>query len=186
MTWTALFSDLEAQGDELARAERAGEAAEAGRIYVGTGSISDRLRGCGSAPVRLWLRGDSQISGVVERTGPDWLLVSEGTGREAIVLSAAVLSCAGLSRYTSAPGRDERTEMRLRLPHMLRGVSRDRSSVRVCVVDGSMLAGTIDRVGSDYLELATTAGSATRRQADVREFRAVPLAAVAAVRRELR
>jgi hypothetical protein len=186
VTWSALFSDLEAQAEELARAERAGEAAEAGRIYLAGGTIADRLRGGGSLSVRLRLRGDTQITGVVERTGPGWLLLGEGHGREAVVLSAAVLSCSGMTRYSAPAAALERTQTRLGVAHVLRGVSRDRSSVRVCLVDGYVLAGTIDRVGADYLELATVGGGSARRQAEVREFQAVPFTAVAAVRRELR
>jgi hypothetical protein len=186
VTWSALFSDLEAQAEELARAERAGEAAEAGRIYLAGGTISDRLRAGGPTPVRVRLRGDTQISGVVRRTGADWLLLDEGHGREAVVLGAALLSCSGMTRYSAPAAPSDRTEMRLRILHVLRGVSRDRSSVRVCLVDGYVLAGTIDRVGADYLELATTNGGSARRQAEVRELHGLPFTAVAAVRRELR
>ena len=54
--------------------------------------------------------------------------------------------------------------------------------MRLVLVDGSVLPGTIDRVGADHLDLAEHGRGELRRAAAVRQVRLVPLAALVAVR----
>jgi hypothetical protein len=56
-----------------------------------------------------------------------------------------------------------------------------REPVRVELVDGGRVDGTIEAVGSDYLELAEHAPGEARRRAAVTARRFLRLAAVAAV-----
>jgi hypothetical protein len=74
---------------------------------------------------------------------------------------------------------------RLGLGAVLRGIARDRSAVTLVLVDGSALSGTLDRVGQDFVEVAEHPGADARRRTEVRGVRAVPYAAVAAVRRRV-
>jgi len=56
--------------------------------------------------------------------------------------------------------------------------------LRVCLTDSSVLDGTLDRVGSDYLEFAVHAAGEPRRRGEVREVLMLPIAALAALRRD--
>jgi hypothetical protein len=183
MRWDALFADLEAQAEALERAERAAEVDERARIEVGALGLLERLRPAVGAGVRLQCAGALTLSGVLTRVGPTWLLLDEAAGREVLVALAAVQGVSGLSRLSAAPDSMPIVESRLGLAHILRGVARDRSPVRICRVDGSVLDATIDRVGTDFLEAAVHAAGEARRRSEVREVVLIPYAALAAVRR---
>ena len=80
------------------------------------------------------------------------MLVAEGT-RQALVPLAALVGVRGLpARSVPAAGLVAR---RLGLGQALRALARDRVTVRIAT-DGSELAGRIERVGADHLDL--TAG----------------------------
>ena len=68
------------------------------------------------------------------------------------------------------------------LRRALRGLARDRSAVQIVLDDGSVLSGTLDRVGADYVELAEHPADLPRRAEAVQGVRAVVIAAVAVVR----
>jgi hypothetical protein len=183
MRWDALFGDLEAQAEALERAERAAEVDERSRIEVGALGIVDRLRAGVGAELRL-RTGAFTFDGVLRRVGPDWMLLDESGGREVVVTLAAVDGVSGLSRLSSVPAATSAVESRLSLRHVLRGVVRDRSPVRLCRVDGSTLAATLDRVGADFVDAAVHPVGETRRRRDVRDVVLVPFTALAAVRRD--
>jgi hypothetical protein len=71
----------------------------------------------------------------------------------------------------------------LTLAFALRGIVRDRSPVTLSFIDGAITAGTLDRVGADFVEIAEHPPGELRRRDVVRTVRTVPLAAVAVVRR---
>ncbi|PZS37074.1 MAG: hypothetical protein DLM58_00235 [Pseudonocardiales bacterium] len=183
MRWDALFADLEAQSEALERAERAAEVDVRARIEVGALRLLDRLRPAVGTRLRVQCAGPLMVPGVLERVGPDWLLLGEGDGREVLVVLAAVRGVSGLSRLSATPDSQTIVESRLGLSHVLRGVARDRSPVRICRVDGSVLDATVDRVGSDFLEAALHPAGEARRRGEVREIVLVPYPALAAVRR---
>jgi hypothetical protein len=185
MRWDALFADLESQADALEHAERAAEVDERTRIEVAALGLVDRLRAAVGTSLRLQCVGGPLLAGELRRVGPDWLLLDEGSGREVLAPLAAVHGVTGLSRLSAVPDSASLVESRLTLRHVLRGVARDRSPVRLYRVDGSTLDATIDRVGADFIELALHAAGETRRRSDVREMALVPFAAVAAVRRDV-
>jgi hypothetical protein len=183
MRWAALFADLDAQALALERAERSAEVDERTRGEIGALSVVDRLRAAIGSPIRVRLAGGLLLVGHLGRVGPDWLLLDESVGREAVVGLAAVTGLRGVTRFSAVPGSAGAVESRLGLRHALRGVARDRSPVRVELTDASAIDATIDRVGSDFIEVARHAPGEWRRRTDVTEVEVVPLVAVAAVRR---
>ena len=182
MRWDDLFADLEAQADALAVWERAGEIDERTRIELGGLALGDRLRAAVGTAVQVQVPGLA-ATGTLERVGVDWLLVDEGAGREALVPLGAVLSIGGLGRASAIPGAGGAVHARLTLRSALRGLTRDRSSVRLHLRDGVALDATLDRVGADFVDVALHAAGEVRRRSEVRGVRAVPIAAIAAVRR---
>jgi ATP phosphoribosyltransferase regulatory subunit HisZ len=181
--WDDLFADLEAQADALAVAERAGAVEERTRIELGGIGLGDRLRAAVGTPVQVQLVGGLATSGTLHRVGVDWLLLDEDAGRETLVCLNAVVSVGGLGRAAAVPGSAGAVHARLSLRSALRGVARDRSPVRLHLVDGTTLDTTLDRVGADFVDLALHAPGEARRRTEVRGVRTVPLSAIAAVRR---
>jgi len=98
MRWDGLFADLEAQAAALDLAERSAEIDERVRIEIGQLRLLDRLRPAPGTTLRIRAVGDVTVVGALRRVGPDWLLVDEGAGREAVVVLAALVSVAGLGR----------------------------------------------------------------------------------------
>lgn len=183
MRWDGLFADLEAQAEALDIAERAAEVGERGRMEFGRVRLVDRIRPALGQPVRMRCQGDAVVAGVLQRVGPDWLLVHESSDREVLVATPAVLAVSGLSRLSGQPDSEGVVESRLGLRHALRGVARDRSALRITDRSGGTVDGTIDRVGADFIEVAEHAAGEARRLRDVRDVVVVPLAALAVVRR---
>ena len=183
MRWDGLFADLEAQAEALEIAERAAEVEERARVEFGRITLLDRLRPAVGSPVRLRCLGGTTVAGVLRRVGPDWLLVDERAEREAVVAAAALASVSGLPRVSAPPDSADVVESRLGLRHVLRGIARDRSPVRLVDRAGTILDGTIDRLGADFVELAEHPAGELRRRVDVRDVVAVPVGALAVVRR---
>lgn len=185
MRWDELFADLEGQADALDVAARAAEVEERTRIEVGALSVGDRLAAALGTPVRLQLLGGLAVCGTLTRTGPDWLLVDEDGGFETVVPLAGLRSVSGLGRWSAVPGRRAPVHARLTLRSALRAVARDRSGVRLHLVDGGVIAATLDRVGADFVEAAVHAPGEPRRRGEVRAVQLVPFAALAAVTRQV-
>jgi hypothetical protein len=182
MRWQQLFADLEAQFDEAAAAsERADESSRA-RGEMGAVRLSERLRGALGHPLALRCRGAGQLAGTLVEVGPDWLLLEEDGGREALVAMAAVLAVGGLGRQTAPPEEPGPVRGRLDLRRAIRALARDRAAVQVLLEDGGSLSGTVDRVGTDHLELAEHGADQPRRAEAVQGVRAVALEGIAAVR----
>ena len=184
MRWEQLFADLEAQAHAVAQHERATEAGELARAEVARLRLVDRLGPAVGTVVSVRCPGGVSITGVAVRVGPDWLLIDEQNGREVVVRLGAVLTVGGLGRTSSSPDRVDRVGARLGLASVLRGLARDRSPVRLHLVDATMVDGSLDRVGADFVEVAVHPAAEYRRRTDVREVQTVPHPAIAAVRRE--
>jgi hypothetical protein len=183
--WEQLFADLEAQA---VRDEEAAEQAESGsraRAEYGTVLLADRLRGSLGRQVSLRCRGAGELAGRLVEVGVDWLLIVDGQEREVLVAGGAVSAVAGLGAVTAAATPDGEVARRLDLRRALRGLARDRAAVNCLLEDGGVLAGTVDRVGADFLELAEHPLDQPRRRGAVTSVRAVPLRAVVAVRTSL-
>ncbi len=180
MRWQALFADLEAQLASARQAELEGEVADRSRREVAALRLADRLRAARGVPLTFGVPGLGSLPGRVAAVGADWLLVGAAPA-DVLVPLAAVAWVGGLPA-DAAPGAAPAVMSRLGLGYALRGISRDRSAVTLVLRDGARLAGTIDRVGADFLDLAEHPPDEPRRHDVVVAVRTVPFAGLAAVR----
>ncbi len=188
MRWEQLFSDLDARFDDLADAQMMAELPDRERVAAGAISLVERIGGSVGRQIRVRTTAGVAVVGAVRKVGPDWLLIEDGPGREALLASVAVTIVEGLSAATGPAVKG--VELRLNLRHALRGVARDRSPISLVVCGGvgeptslyTEVTGTIDRIGADFIEVALHAAWEPRRAASVRSVVLVPLSAVVVVR----
>lgn len=181
MRWEQLFDDLDAAFEaEEAAAERA-EAGSRARAAVGALRLADRLRGSGGHELVLECRGAGPVRGRLLDVGVDWVLLRDDQGREVLVALDALEAVAGLGVATAAAEEEGVVGRSWDLRRAVRGLARDRAAVQCRLTGGSVLTGTVDRVGADFLELAEHHLDRPRRRTAVRSVRAVALAAVAVV-----
>lgn len=182
MRWQQLFADLEARFEaELDAADR-GDPSSRARHEIGALRWADRLRGAVGSPVVLLCRGAGSVAGTLSDVGSDWVLLLDDRGRESLVAASAVRAVSGLGRRTAPPQEDGPVRGRLDLRRALRGLARDRAAVQLVLDEGTALAGTIDRVGADYLDLAEHPADLHRRTETVQGVRTVVIDAVVVVR----
>lgn len=182
MRWDDLFADLEAQAQALLRAERDAEVAELTRLETSRVELASRLRPAVGAAVRVRCLGGTVLTGRLSAIGVGWLLLDEDAGREAFLATAAIVSISGLGRLAGRP--DSALEARLGIGRALRGLARDRSVLRASLTDSTVIDGTVDRVGADFVEFAVHAAGEPRRREEVREVLVLPIAALAVLRRD--
>ena len=159
MRWDDLFRDLEAQLVAAEAADLTAEVADRTRRESALLTLADRARGAVGSRVAVQVSGAGQVEG---------LLVDVGLGLAAPVRRRQVATCSCRWPPCSAwPGwpcgqvrRPVRWPLRLGLGSALRALARDRARVTVHLVDGSAVAGTIDRVGADFLEVSDRSGEA--------------------------
>jgi hypothetical protein len=185
MRWEQLFADLEAQAAEHEAAAEQAEDASRARAEYGRVLLADRVRGSLGQELSLRCRGAGELAGRLLDVGVDWVLLVDAQGREVLVAARAVSAVAGLAGVTAAVPPDGEVARRLDLRRALRGLARDRATVSCLLEDGGVLAGTVDRVGADFLELAEHPLDQPRRRGAVTAVLGVPLRAVVAVRTSL-
>jgi small nuclear ribonucleoprotein (snRNP)-like protein len=184
MRWDELFADLDAQIEARQIAERSAEIEDRTRYEFGQVTLVDRLRSAIGGQVRIRCAGGVTVGGRLDRVHPEWLLLTESTGREALLAGTAVRSVGGLGPWSGATGSQSDVDTRLGLRYALRTVARDRSAVRIQLRDGEALDGTLDRIGADFAELAEHPPGEFRRRTEVTAFVTVPFSAIVAVRRD--
>lgn len=183
MRWEQLFTDLEAQmAEQEAAVDQADEAsrvrAEQGRIR-----LADRLRGSTGQELSLSCRGIGALAGRLVDVGVDWVLLVDQQQREVLVALGAVSAVSGLTAVTAVAAGEGVVDRALDLRRAARALARDRAALHCLLVDGAVLAGTVDRVGADFLEVAEHPIDRPRRRGAVTGVRAVPLDALVALRR---
>lgn len=182
MRWDDLFRDLEAQLAAAGAAELDAEVADRSRREAALLGLVDRVRAAVGHPVVLRVLGAGPVDGVLTEVGSRWLLVAEAGGREAFVPLAAVVSFGGLRVWSEVPGSAGQVFARLGLGSALRGIARDRLPVQLWLTDASVLSGTVDRVGADFVEVSEHGPGEARRRGEVGAVRTIPFDALAMVR----
>jgi hypothetical protein len=180
--WAALEADLAGRAATAEAGERAADAAELTRAGLRQITLVDRLRHHVGRPAALTVRGAGVVRGRLRAVGADVVeLDAPSPADEVVVPVASLLVVDGLGADASSPRAVSKVDARLGLAHVLRRVARDRTRVRMVLVDGSSLSGTIDVVAADHLELAEHPLEVPRRRNEVRAHLLVPVAAVGAV-----
>jgi hypothetical protein len=180
--WERLFADLEAEYEAAAAAELDAEVRDRARREVARLHLADRLAPSLGQPVVVSARGAGTLRGRLADAAPEWLLLSEPPTLDVLVPASALLSVSGLGALSTEPGTGGRVAARLTFGYALRGLARRRTGVAVTLVDGSVVDGTLDRVGGDFVELAEHPAQEARRPGAVRAVRTIPFAAIGAVR----
>jgi hypothetical protein len=144
--------------------------------------LVDRLRPAVGSRIEVSVTGAGTLIGLLERVGPDWVLLDLDGQREAVVVSAALRWVRNLPVGAVEPGSEGAVASRLGLAHALRRVARDRSPVVLVLRDGATLTGTLDRVGADFVDLAEHSPGEARRAREVAGRVTVGVASIAVVR----
>lgn len=181
MRWDALFADLEARWDAEGRAERDAEVADRTRREHASIELLTRLAGH-QGEVRVRVAAGAVLEGLVLDVGKDWVLLEIPLRRrQALIPMSAVRAIEGLGRRSVSA----RTARRFGWGYAVRALARDRAVVQITDLDGTVVTGTIDIVGADYLELAAHPLDEARRSAAVRTTVVVPRVAVALIEASL-
>lgn len=180
MRWERVFEDLEAQVAAADVAERDAEALERTRAEHSTLTLLDRLVPAVGRRLVVDVLALGPVEAELEQVAAGWLLLRAGAER-LLVPVEAVTGLRGLGRSAQVPA-DSALVRRLGLGTPLRALARERAAVRVVLSDGTTLAGTIDRVGADHLDLAEHPLDEPRLARSVRGVRTLPWAALACVR----
>lgn len=179
MRWDALFADLEAQlaGASLLAQESA--VSERLRTDVAALELTQRLHSQTGRHLKVQVGLPGVFEGVLSHVGRGWVVLQGGRSSAVVALEHAVF-IEGMDRFSTV----DAPVARLGLASAVRGLSRDRSAVRLYPagqLPAAAVDGSIDRVGRDFLELSVTPRGEPRRPANVRGVYAVPLRAVAAI-----
>jgi len=187
MRWGKLFDDLEGQLEQELEAEDVDLRAEEERLRLGRLGLRDRLlalqrSGAGDGSVALLVAG-TRLAVRPVSIGKDWLSgdVIDGSARRAqCVVPLTSIGGVLLDReqirasLVALPEEDgSRLSARLGLAFVLRDLCRRRRAVELVTASGT-IAGTIDRVGRDHLDLAEHSLDAARRESAVTHYRVLP------------
>ena len=175
-----VFEELEAEFEAGLRREAEQEAMAAVRAELGTTLLWEQLaRRSGSETVVL--AGSSVFRGTAVGSYPEFLVLHDGDGSEHLVRYGPATSVALPAEPTTLQPAPAGAARRYRLSLALRELARRREPVRVELADGGRVDGTIEAVGSDYLEIAEHDPGEARRRRAVKARRFLGLAAIAAV-----
>lgn len=177
----ALLDDLEQQAEGLQLIERDLEVADRSRAEYARVSLASRLHAVVGRRVRLTLLGGLALSGRVERTGTDWLLLTEtfpggGAPREWIVRHGALAVLQGASPR-AVPEDALGVLRRLSLRSVLGRLADEGADCLLHLVDGGRIEATLLRLGADFAEVRVEGGPSAEG------YDLVALGAVAAIQR---
>ncbi len=169
-----VFDDLEQQAEGLGLAARDAEVGERARDHYSEVDLASRLHASVGTSVELVVPGVGALRGRLIRVARGWCLLEPagGSGQEAIVTLAGLLSARGLAQGAS-PEAVRAVTSRLGMASALRSVAFEQELVVLVRTDGEVRRGRLGRVGADFVELTGESGG----------VEALPIAAVAVVRR---
>ena len=175
-----VFEELEAEFEAGLRREAEQETVAAVRAEVGATVLWEQLarRIGGDATV---LAGARAFRGVVVAGYPEFLVLRATDGAEHLIRYGPAVSIALPAEPPTLRPAPPAAARRYQFALALRELARRREPVRVELADGARCDGTIEAVGSDYLELAEHDLGEARRRVAVRARRFVGFAALAAV-----
>lgn len=182
MRWDALFNDMESQLAEADRLALETEVNDRARAEMVGLPLEDRLRATIGCRIGVHLLCGDSIQGELLHAGAD-ALVLDADRHQVLIPYWAAARYTGLGRHMRA--ENSRVHRSLGFAHSLRSLARDRSELVVTIGGGAgmtRLAGVIDRVGSDYLDLAAVVPGEARRSGSVGQVSAIPFSVVAMVR----
>lgn len=151
MRWDKLFADLESQIGEDALIERDALIDE---LREGEWASTTWSELCGGWVV-LWVAGARVEGEVVSHN--DQVLHLRGPGSDFVVSPGAVQEIVSTTRRAD---KVSAVTSRLGWSHLLRACRRDRDRIQIRRADGQLRAGTVDRVGKDFVALTDEAGHA--------------------------
>jgi hypothetical protein len=187
MRWDELFADLEGQLEHGLDGQDREEQLEAERLRVGRASLRDRVAALvgDRAPVRVRLLGGEVVAIVPRTVGRDWVSgdLSHSSAQAVLPLAAvvALLPSAEQLRRSLEPVSLGAVTDRIGLAFVLRDLARRRRALQITTPDG-VVAGTIDRVGKDHLDLAVHPIDGWRRESEVARVEVLALSRVLLVR----
>jgi hypothetical protein len=175
-----LFDDLEVAFEAGLRREAEQEAVAAVRAEIGATVLWEQLaRRVGSEMVVL--AGARTFRGTAVASYPEFLVLRAANGAEHLLRYGPAVSVALPPEPPDLRPAPAAATRRYGFALALRELARRREPVRIELVDGASVDGTIEAVGSDYLEVARHDPGEARRRAAVRGRRFVGFAAVVAV-----
>jgi len=127
------------------------------------------------------LAGPRAFRGTVVASYPEFLVLRGADGAEHLIRHGAAVSVALAPEPPSLRPTPAATTRRYQFALALRELARRREPIRVLLADGTSCDGTIEAVGSDYLEVAEHDLGEARRRGAVRARRFIGFAAVVAV-----
>lgn len=166
MRWEALFEDLEGQFSAAEAAGFEGDVASLAEAERGSIALSSRVAASAGAAVGIVTRGGHRVSGQIVDAANEWLLVEAGAAQTLVPL-AAIAGVTGLSSRATESGGVRR---RLGLGHALRGLARERATVRL-TCGPTTRPGQLISVGHDFVDFLADGGP----------VEAVPISAIEAV-----
>lgn len=155
-TWRELEDRaLQVEGEE--RVGRAAEVSELAASQYAEVRLVERLRASVGREVGLVLSDGSRVAGKVHEVGPDWVEIGEARRAVIPLRSLALVAGAAIEAFPLAAwGIGER----LSLSSRLRRMADERAQVVVTLAGGAAQEGRVLRVGADFVELRSAAGSA--------------------------
>lgn len=175
-----VFDELEAEFDAGLRREAEQEAVAAVRAELGSTVLWEQLaRRIGSDAVVL--AGARTFRGATVASYPEFLVLRADDGTEHLIRYGPAVSVALPAEPPTLRPTPNPAARRHQFALALRELARRREPVRVELADGTSCDGTIEAVGSDYLEVAEHDLGEARRRLAVRARRFVGFAAVVAV-----
>jgi hypothetical protein len=175
-----VFDDLETEFEAGLRREAEQETRAAVRAELGATVLWEQLaRRVDSELVAF--AGPRTLRGSIAASYPELLVLRAADGAEHLIRYGPAISFALPAEPPALQPTPGPAVRRYQFTLALRELARRREPVRVALVDGTDVDGTIEAVGSDYLEVAEHDPGEARRRAAVRARRFVGFAAVAAV-----